>query len=98
MHLGSLESTQEARVALGDRLVQLFNTHLSCSLNDSPNFPSASITLLTVGRSKGLCSQGTITRHAKHEKILNFHLGVTAADLDRSTVLMSLSAFTFNNC
>ena len=35
MHLGSLESTQEARVAQGDTL-----TLLSCS----PNFPSASIT------------------------------------------------------
>ena len=38
MHLGSLESTQEARVALGATL-----THLSCS----PNFPRASITRYT---------------------------------------------------
>ena len=38
MHLGSLESTQEATVALGTTL-----THLSCS----PNFPRASITRYT---------------------------------------------------
>ena len=38
MHLGSLESTQEPRVARGDTL-----TYLSCS----PNFPRASITQYT---------------------------------------------------
>ena len=41
MHLGSLESTQEARVALGSPRVTL--TLLSCS----PNFPRASITRYT---------------------------------------------------
>ena len=39
----SLESTQEARVELGYRLVQLTLTHLSCS----PNFPCTSMTRYT---------------------------------------------------
>ena len=41
MHLGSLESTQEARVASAASRATL--THLSCS----PNFPRASITRYT---------------------------------------------------
>ena len=44
-HLGSLESTQEARVALGYRLGQLLRffraLQTSRVLHNSPNFPSA---------------------------------------------------------
>ena len=43
MHLGSLESTQEARVALGYRLEQLLRFFRALR----PNFPSASITRCT---------------------------------------------------
>ena len=43
MHLGSLKSTHEARIALGYRLEQLRRTFLSCS----PNFPRSSITRYT---------------------------------------------------
>ena len=43
MHFGSLESTQEARVALGYRLGQLLRFFRALS----PNFPRASITRYT---------------------------------------------------
>ena len=43
MHLGSLESTQEARVARGDSRVQLLRIFRACS----PDFPRASITRYT---------------------------------------------------
>ena len=54
MHLGSLESTQKARVALGYRLVQLLRIFRALQTLH-PNFPRASITQYT---------------NAKHEQII----------------------------
>ena len=52
MHLGSLESTQEARVALGCASSNSF-TLLSCS----PNFPRASITRYTYAKHEPILNE-----------------------------------------
>ena len=69
MHLGSLESTQEARVALGSPRATL--TLLSCS----PNFPRASITRYTHAKNERILNWflfDFICNYALNHKNYNF--------------------------
>ena len=69
MHLGSLESTQEPRVARGDTL-----THLSCS----PNFPRASITQYTHAEHEQILNEycGTLSNGF----VLNYRMDIKVND------------------
>ena len=65
MHLGGLESTQEASVALG--LSPRANlTHLSCS----PNFPRASITRYTHAKHEQILNYFAIIAFCSHSILL----------------------------